>query len=399
MASSFAWVDFSEADRRRTQDVLDLLNERDTRDELGLGVVRDALADLLFPGTSTLHTRARYFLFIPWVYQRLADKGVASSEVARRARKAELELIDPLKENEDHEGIIGATAEERLKRLPSSMYWAGLGVWGVRLFPGSQAQYHRGFERIHAEDDDPDDEGQPSSRTPAPWDPGLPKPPADFPGKVGFALTRTEAEYLQHRIQTRGPSLLAHLVRRGTTIEATDFPWERSDAEGWPIELSAQVEHARNFSEAMHGAALLYNLMLAEELKREDWQKDYVNAFASWAGLMQSRRQAHGAWHRDELWALVAAQRARVALRTRAFIDGWLALSLAEDPATLGTNAAARELVRRREQQLKRTRARLGNPGALARWSGSAGAGQLDYRWRRVQAVTSDILRGLARKD
>jgi hypothetical protein len=399
MPSSFSWVDFAEADRRRTQDVLDLLNERDTRDELGLGVVRDALADLLFPGTSTLHTRARYFLFIPWVYQRLADKNIASSEIARRARKAELELIDPLKENEDREGIIGATAEEQLKRLPSSMYWAGLGVWGVRLFPGSQAQYHRGFERIHADDDDPDDDGQPATRSPPPWDPSLPEPSADFPAKVEFALTRAEAEYLQHRIQARRPSLLAHLVRRGTKVEATEFPWERTDAETWPVELRTQLDHARNFSEAMHGAALLYNLMLAEELKHDEWQKVYAEALANWATLMQSRGEAHAAWRREELWALVAAQGARVSLRTRAFVDGWLALAFAGDLATLGTNASARELVRRREQQLKRTRARLGNPGALARWSGSAGAGQLDYRWPRVQAVTFDILRGLACKD
>lgn len=40
-------------------EVIDLFREHDTRDELGLGVICDALADLLFPGTSTLQTRAR----------------------------------------------------------------------------------------------------------------------------------------------------------------------------------------------------------------------------------------------------------------------------------------------------------------------------------------------------
>jgi hypothetical protein len=62
MVSQFAWLDFSEHERRKALDVIDLFRERDTRDELGIGTVRDALSDVLFPGTSTIQTRARYFL-------------------------------------------------------------------------------------------------------------------------------------------------------------------------------------------------------------------------------------------------------------------------------------------------------------------------------------------------
>ncbi len=39
-------------------EVIDLFGEDDTRDELGLGTIRDGFADLLFPGTSTIQTRA-----------------------------------------------------------------------------------------------------------------------------------------------------------------------------------------------------------------------------------------------------------------------------------------------------------------------------------------------------
>lgn len=39
--------------------ILAQFKERDTRDELGLGSLRDAIADLLFPGTSTIQTRLR----------------------------------------------------------------------------------------------------------------------------------------------------------------------------------------------------------------------------------------------------------------------------------------------------------------------------------------------------
>ena len=70
MMSAFVWLDYSERERRKMLDVVDLFGEHDTRDELGIGSVRDAFADMLFPGTSTIMTRARYFLLVPWTYQR-----------------------------------------------------------------------------------------------------------------------------------------------------------------------------------------------------------------------------------------------------------------------------------------------------------------------------------------
>ena len=84
MPSTFTWLDYSEQERRKMLDVIELFGERTTRDELGLGGVRDAFADLLFPGTSTIQTRAKYFLFVPWVYQLLEEKRVSSSAVAGR---------------------------------------------------------------------------------------------------------------------------------------------------------------------------------------------------------------------------------------------------------------------------------------------------------------------------
>ncbi len=51
--------------------VIDLFREKGTLDELGIGAIRDALSDLLFPGTSTIQTRPRYFLLVPWAFLRL----------------------------------------------------------------------------------------------------------------------------------------------------------------------------------------------------------------------------------------------------------------------------------------------------------------------------------------
>jgi hypothetical protein len=84
MMSAFVWLDYSERERRKMLDVVDLFREHDTRAELGVGSVRDAFADMLFPGTSTIMTRARYFLIVAWTYQRLEKLRVRSAEIAAR---------------------------------------------------------------------------------------------------------------------------------------------------------------------------------------------------------------------------------------------------------------------------------------------------------------------------
>jgi hypothetical protein len=45
--SSLAWIDFDEAERQRAQRIMALFQERETRDELGLGSIRDSIADHL----------------------------------------------------------------------------------------------------------------------------------------------------------------------------------------------------------------------------------------------------------------------------------------------------------------------------------------------------------------
>ena len=86
--SSLAWIDFDEAERQRAQRIMALFQERETRDELGLGGIRDSIADHLFPGTSTIQTRLRYMLFIPWLFRRLEGRDDDERQLADRGRSA-----------------------------------------------------------------------------------------------------------------------------------------------------------------------------------------------------------------------------------------------------------------------------------------------------------------------
>src|SRR5687768_2571931 len=119
--ASFTWLDYSDTERRKLLDVVDLFRDRDTRDELGIGTVRDAFAELFSPGTSTVQARAKYFLLIPWLYRRIEAKGQVS-DPWREIGDAERRLIDVILESDDNKGAIGSHARRNLQRIPSSIY-------------------------------------------------------------------------------------------------------------------------------------------------------------------------------------------------------------------------------------------------------------------------------------
>ena len=130
MASKFGWVDFSESERKQMLDIVDLFNQQDTRDELGVGTIRDAFSDNLFPGTSTIQTRARYYLFVPWIYKdverRLSRNKLSMVDFTKEVERREKKLIRALMAGGESDGVIGIEAKEKLQRLPSNIYWSGL---------------------------------------------------------------------------------------------------------------------------------------------------------------------------------------------------------------------------------------------------------------------------------
>ncbi len=88
------WIDFSKEDRQKALDVINLLSEQGAVDELGIGIIRDAFANYFFPGTSTIQTRAKYFLIVPYVLREAADGryGKDANRVLRAIDSAEKRL-------------------------------------------------------------------------------------------------------------------------------------------------------------------------------------------------------------------------------------------------------------------------------------------------------------------
>ena len=402
--SGFTWLDYSEKERQQVMQVIELFREEDTRDELGIGAIRDTIADLLFPGTSTIQTRLRYFLFIPWLTKLIEQMRVPSHKAAKRSRDYQGRLRDVLMAQSTGDGIIGAVAGYKVQRLPSNIYWNGLAAWGIRLFPGSEMSYYQSldgfYDRHRTNRVTPD--GEPGKEVLLEnWDPALPLPPENLLDFTEFTVTTEEGNYLLDRIRKQQPdSLLRELMERAEIVpDEIRFPWEHPAVRELPNKLRDHVTHARNFSELMHGAALLYNLILAEQRSWDERIQHYQKQIDLWQNLMRTREFAIVSWSMEHFWMLIRDAGGRVTPHTKTFVVNWYHLVQSSSSAVAHPeNQAARNMITDRERQIKRNRARINNPRLQELWLGTSGAAQLEYRWKvPVKSYLNDMALALSK--
>lgn len=398
MPSLIAWLDASSEEQRRMRDIIRLFAERESRDELGLGQIRDAIADSLFPGTSTLLTRARYLLFVPWAYQKASRRPNPAADADRYER----DIIHALKDSGDYAGLLGMQAGEALKNLPSAIYWTMLRHYGILTDASLSRDDALRLEGLSAS---PDDFGDTSGSRFHAWSTTLPAPPEGFPKSIpdGFALQPAEAAWLRDRILGEAPgTLLAHLVVERPAAESP-APWTDVAAITVDGEARDLLADARAFSALMRGAQLLYNLLLAEEYQDAGYDRlaDPAEGFrerlARWSEELPAMVDLR-TWNLDALLARVELTRSSpINVNSRRFVRGWRDLLIEAGASALADSDAARTFMTRRERQHKGAQARLGNRARLATWGGSSGAGALVYRWPQVRGILLDIHDGLKR--
>ena len=241
------------------------------------------------------------------------------------------------------------------------------------------------------------DDGEPLETDGANWDPALPPAPNDFPEKATFALTRPEARYLREHIMSRlRGSLLLFLADQGRPADPVAFLWEHPQAGEFPKPIQDILTQARNFSETIHGAALLYNYLLAQKAMKAELIEGYQQALQDWAQRIMEHYDKYKAWPFQNFWKVAAGGRTNISQATRLFVQEWLTMAL--NPAIVThivDHAPARELIANRERRLKGNLARLENQHALELWTGQAGTAQLDFRWSVAQVLLADIHAGL----
>jgi hypothetical protein len=400
--STIAWLDTSADEQRRVRELIALFAQAESRDELGIGQIRDAFSETLFPGTSVIQTRARYFLFVPWIYRDGVRRGRSGPQLKAWADIRERRLIETLRAAGDLRGLIGRIAGPDVKILPSTIYWSGLIRYGILM--GDVAADQLGTRGINPALREADEL---ASRDIGDWHPTLPDQPEGFPDRLesGFNLTHREAGWLAERIATAAPDTqLTHLVQRDAPPAPDSWaPWGDISCADAPVAVRDQLEHGRLFSLGMHGAALLYNLLIGERYEAAGHTRigqpiaDYRDRLAAWVDQCADAGRQLASWNREQMWHLVRNVNPRISVGTRLFVDTWLDAVIAGEFAGVADSQRLRALVTQREQKHKRAQSRLTNERLLRTWSGETGSAALTYRWPVVRGMVADIHEGAAR--
>ena len=234
------WIYLSDNDRNKVLEML-RANNSDARDELGVGNIRDRFSDIFFPGTTTIQTRAKYFILVPYICLKLEKeiynkpkKFGALLDVRKRLREIEYEFCKHLKDEPDSSGVIGkqmaekqnSSSEKWVKNTPTDIYWGGLRTYKIftKNIPLNgyfkdlidSANNKNKIDKVNrrsrnSEEDISDDYNSDFYKTETFWDYRLNDIDINY---SSIKLNKVEAEYLKNKIIESNPnSLLAIILK------------------------------------------------------------------------------------------------------------------------------------------------------------------------------------------
>lgn len=378
------WIDFSSKDREKAMAVIDLMKENGAVDELGIGVVRDRLADLLFPGTSTIQTRAKYFFIVPWCMIEAEKNFKNKVDYLKRLNNIETDVIKALIKNEPSNttGIIGKDSIGTLKRKPSEIYWNGLRTYNIMSFNISRNQYISSIKtnKNHDVEEGDDKDSYYLDNDEIRWN--ITKFRKNWKENLTLSLTKEEAEFLKEKITRYYPnSLYSYIINnKDISLEDEDI-YDLTFKNTLPEVVRSDLDLALNFGKVIHGAHIRYNIILRQKNSVEI--EDYEDYWNQWCNEMSQFN-----WDKFNIDRIY--EFAQTTKGTKEFIEGWFKAIRELDNINLGQ---LDKMIEAREYSLKGQRAKLKNYGNVdvSKW---VGLGMLEYRWRNVKTLVKDIKDG-----
>lgn len=395
MTSLISWLDASTEENSKMRELVKLFGTPETTDDLGMGQLRDAISNSLFPGTSVLHLGARYMLLVPWAYQTAHHGARKPEELGKRAEDSERQLIGKLKELGE-ESFIGRDAGRNVRQLPSAAYWSALRRYGI-VNPDTDRSAVA--QLMCADTPSPED----SENNYSVWNQTLPKPPEGFPQSEenGLTLSHEEARWLQERILTTCPgTMLAHVVGSELSPERRLWaPWLDPACRSAGGEPAQWLNDAEAFSFIHNGATLLYQHLLAElSMNRFSSDADTLEPtqelLQSWEERRDSKRDFLAGWDVDDYLSRATALNHGINGNTADFARDMLAATVS--PGKLIDNADFRAAVETREKLMKKSNSRFRNERRLRAWQPPTQVASVSFRWAQVRRNVLDIHAGLA---
>ena len=388
------WIDFSKSERNKVLSVLDLLSESGTLDELGIAPIRDGFANLFFPGTSTIQTRAKYFMIVPYALKDLEYSSETNpNRMLRTLDEVERKCGEMLISNgKDTDGIIGSRSlaqNKWVKRTPADIYWAGLRNYGI--FTGgtlSLSEYIRamcalknqkatitklGNRNDNADADEGDDKDAGELFRMQFWK--IPTYKDSWMEDLSIKMSSEEGAFLRQQIITAYPdSMLAFILRNSVTeiFACKTFQELESLIKIFPEQIQNDYSLAYAFSSFLLVLRVVYNIVVSagqNEAANALWEK-FQPDISELADVDLDAIFARLSVYRNV--SLCAFLRKAQGLMKNADLDG------------LKTE------IKRRERELKTSRAKTLHPGEFDRdaWFGG---GELDYRFGNAKVIIGDI--------
>ena len=374
---NIGWVDFSKKDRDMVMSVLKQLTEPGALDELGIGTIRDGFSDLLFPGTSTIQTRAKYFFIVSYICMELErNPKLTPRDFIEHLNDNEIRLIKPLVEKSGRgAGVIGEDAGERLQRKPSSIYCNALRKYGFFTEQATLSEYAALFcsmrnDSLRRKNDDDDTDA--AMRPPSFWRVQLPAP--NWKEELKMDLLPEEAQELRSKIVSTPivqDSLMALILRenRYDFIEYKEFTEIDALRGLMPDELSNIYTLSRDFSRFVYGAQVRYNVIYSNG--------DNETANDLWTKYSEEMPEV-------DLDAVYHLMKPRTDVRR--FLTQFA--SVRHDTQKLDN------LIIERERNLKKARAKLSNKEVYPYIGQNVNMKPLIYRMNIAQRIIGDIFKG-----
>jgi hypothetical protein len=392
------WVLFSRKDVAAAEQALSA-DEQGVRDEIGFLALHQALADRFFPGTSVLHTRLRYALFVPWLMLHAEGN-------TKNLRKSSLRLTQQLAAANEG-GVIGQRILPREPaQTPAMIYWSALGRWDI-LQPrmdGIVPTRDQVMKRIAlAAKSSASNRLEIDGERIADWETSpfvssLPKPPNKFlqdATDMNFTLLKREQDFLRDKLmavkrEDGKQSLLGVLAEKQINVIGADIAWHTTIQQAAADEDKAYLKLAQQAS-SLAGIGRAVYAALVEKAKNQD---DGARNHEYWEHLCAMCEE------HDQAALALDLQKLQAALPT---LPSSLLKVLDDTKKWFGGQRknlnGLEEIYRSTEVQRKGRKARLGpSEGAKRRraeWNTPQmpypKAEPLHYRWFRVRQLLNDL--------
>ena len=219
------YINFSSEEQNNIYKVIQSIRDHQAIDELGIGRIRDAFSNRMFPGMSTLHNRAKYFVLLPSLYHQAEKEHYKNAgEVKQKILNLEIKLTRQLllgtSDAKAKKGITGSSIIDQteqnnsryVKYDPSYIYWGALVSYNMVRTDGNLYQliYERSLKakdqpaKWRAKDEDEPIQGDDieGSGSTALFDTGGLSFKFDGKTPISIILTNEEAAFIKRQIVT-----------------------------------------------------------------------------------------------------------------------------------------------------------------------------------------------------